>query len=465
MMTLSGRFLRPGGDPRTLPDYTALCGEMNKLAHPARPDVNWLLAETRCLSLFRHNGADLQTAAWYTLARTQRGGLTGMNEGLALLSSLINRHWPALWPLQAHARMSVLGALSRRLQQHLRTLTPGYADLPALYQAEGHLDTLGDALRRLELQHQAGLLPLRELVHLAAVRLEAVADVSATPADAALLQRDKASAAPETPISGRRPALLRDTAVTSPPRQPVMPVLKPFLAGVLVTVVTLTLVLWATHPRTDRAEGRLMAPLAQLPASLTDSELQSLRQKGLPDSHMRDVWFSRARAQMDRLAALSPVWSQAYAGALVRQAQALWPATPETAALDRRWTQTLNAAALPPEDINGWQQGMTQLQALADRLNGLDPKKGEYMTVSELKTQVFAITQALSRTVPAEEYLRRLAQHPGPSASAAALRTQAERHLAQLQARYALLAQMATAYPEATVPPQVPSAKGGQDGL
>ncbi|STV72638.1 type VI secretion system protein VasL [Klebsiella michiganensis] len=37
-----------------------------------------------CLSLFEHNGVELQTAAWYTLVRTHLAGLYGMNEGLAI---------------------------------------------------------------------------------------------------------------------------------------------------------------------------------------------------------------------------------------------------------------------------------------------------------------------------------------------------------------------------------------------
>lgn len=52
----SERQLRTGGDPRTLAGYAALREEMNKLTHPARPDVNWQHAETLCLSLFGHNG-------------------------------------------------------------------------------------------------------------------------------------------------------------------------------------------------------------------------------------------------------------------------------------------------------------------------------------------------------------------------------------------------------------------------
>jgi type VI secretion system protein VasL len=81
--------LKPSGDPRTLADYVSLRDEMSKLTHPARPDVNWPHAETLCLSLFEHNGVELQTAAWYTLALTHLSGLYGMNEGLAILDALL----------------------------------------------------------------------------------------------------------------------------------------------------------------------------------------------------------------------------------------------------------------------------------------------------------------------------------------------------------------------------------------
>ncbi|VFS40376.1 type VI secretion system protein VasL [Enterobacter cancerogenus] len=76
---------------------------MNKLTHPARPDVNWQLAETLCLSLFEHNGIELQTTAWYTLARTHLAGLYGMNEGLAILATLVARQWGEIWPQPVHA--------------------------------------------------------------------------------------------------------------------------------------------------------------------------------------------------------------------------------------------------------------------------------------------------------------------------------------------------------------------------
>ncbi|MCT9872763.1 type VI secretion system ImpA family N-terminal domain-containing protein, partial [Paenarthrobacter aurescens] len=76
-------------------------------------------AETLCLALFEHNGVDLQTAAWYTLARAHLAGLSGLNDGLGILVALITRQWSNLWPQPVPARMDILGTLSKRLRQVL----------------------------------------------------------------------------------------------------------------------------------------------------------------------------------------------------------------------------------------------------------------------------------------------------------------------------------------------------------
>lgn len=172
MNDITPRKIKTGGDPRTLPDYAALRDELNKLTHPARPDVNWHYVEKLCLSLFDQNGVELQTAAWYTLARTQLAGLFGLNEGLAILEALISHEWGVLWPQPVHVRMEILSNLSQRLQQRIRSLPLIYSDLGQLYRAEQLLTRLGEVLQRLELRHLSQLDTLRALIHNNAVSLE-----------------------------------------------------------------------------------------------------------------------------------------------------------------------------------------------------------------------------------------------------------------------------------------------------
>lgn len=87
--------------------------------------------------------------------------------------------------------------------------------------------------------------------------------------------------------------------------------------------------------------------------------------------------------------------------------------------------------------MTGWNEGMTRLQQLAERLNRLDEQRGKYMTVSELKSVVFSTIQSFNKSIPAEEQMRVLLQNPERETLPAAARTQLEMHLKQLTARYA----------------------------
>ncbi|WP_336221582.1 VasL domain-containing protein [Citrobacter amalonaticus] len=433
----TSRHLRPGGDPRTLPDYTALCDELNKLTHPARPDVNWLYAEKLCLSLFEHNGVELQTAAWYTLARTHLAGLQGLNEGLAILEALLTHQWGSLWPQPVHARMAILSGLSQRLQQKIRTLTLGYANLEPLYQAEKHLTATGDVLQRLELKHVSQLDGLRLQLHNAAVRLEnsdgAVTETAAValPSPTATLSDHNTAEKTQWVFVAQPEPLPGMTVISQSP----LHLWKPFVAGMFAMLVLSGAALWGWQmlhrpdPRVEQVEAslRLPEPLHDLtPRTISLNAVQAREGIRLTEQ------------QLARLGKLPPDWVLRYGSQLVQQAQSLWPeqATP----LAQQWQQQLSTEALPAENLGGWHQGMAELQQLTDKLNALDERRGRYLTGSELKTMVYDITRAFSQSVPVEEQLRLLSQTP-PGQPPAALQSQTEIALKQLTARYALIVQ------------------------
>ncbi|CCJ82249.1 FIG00553465: hypothetical protein [Cronobacter dublinensis 1210] len=145
------------------------------------------------------------------------------------------------------------------------------------------------------------------------------------------------------------------------------------------------------------------------------------------------------RQRLGWLSRLPPDRNIRYGGELVRQVDALWPQNPQAQALALFWRQQIRAAAMPLQNLDGWQQGMTQLDQLAARLNALDERRGRYLTGSELKTMVFAIRQAFDATPPAEELLRRMAAQRQQGAVPEALRVEAESRLNQLLWRYVLL--------------------------
>ncbi|SUG23630.1 ImpA domain-containing protein [Salmonella enterica subsp. arizonae] len=445
MNDITQRKIKTGGDPRSLSDYAALRDELSKLTHPARPDVNWRYAEKLCLSLFEQNGVELQTAAWYTLARTQLAGLFGLNEGLTILEALISHQWAALWPQPVHARMEILSSLSQRLQQRMRSLPLNYSDLSQLYRAEQLLTGLGEVLQRLELKHLSQLDTLRTLMHNSAVRLENSDGITSTgssiqpgivlPAtvmnDATASTGDFAGGQDED----KPESAVKWVYVAQPEPQSNVEVLstmpvpvkkwKSFLAGMCTMLVIGIVAVWGWQflHRPDPLQTQLAASLVPFPAPLTSEQLGMLRQQtSLP----QDL-IAQTQHQLARLDKLPPDWDIAYSRKLIEQVQLLWPDQAKT--LVQQWQQQINISVLPVDKTNGWHEGMTQLQALADKLNALDGQKGKYITVSELKSQVFGMLTSFRQTVPVEEQLRQLKLLPEDSPQRQQQIQQAEQHL------------------------------------
>lgn len=444
MTTAIERHLKTGGDPRALADYAALHDELNKLTHPARPDVNWPFVEKRCISLFELNGVELQTTAWYTLARTHLTGVYGLNEGLAILAALITRQWGNLWPQPVHARMEILSGLSKRLCQVMRTLTLNETDLGQLYQAEQNLTAMGDALQRLELKHLSQMDTLCALLHNVAVRLESndgsvgglpapmsgITSPAGTDGSPLAIIDDPVDRVKWIYVVQPNVEVERDLPLAAKPW-------KPFIAGLFTMLVVAGGAVWGWQwlHQPNPLQTQLAASLAPLPATLSAAQQQALRQASLiPETALDDT-----QQQLTRLARLSPDWNIEYGNQLVQQARSLWPE--QAGMLTQQWQQQLNAVVLPAENLNGWHQGMMQLQHLTDSLNALDERRGRYLTGSELKTMVFTITQSLNSAVPVEEQLRLLAQTPAGQPMPVAQQNLAAQHLKQLIVSYNLLKQ------------------------
>ncbi|WP_213239545.1 VasL domain-containing protein [Citrobacter braakii] len=434
-----------GGDPRAFMEFGQLRDEISKLTHPARPDVDWQKVEQLSLSLFRHNGVELQTLAWYTVARIRNAGLEGLAEGTELLEALLTHHWNAIWPQQTHARVEILAWLSVRLQQELRTLTLSYADLSKVYRVEQSLKHACAVLQRLELKALSKLEAIVTWMHNAALRLEksdpdSGSAVVMIPAPGAT--NNVATSLPqlvfvvnEPASSGQSSTAVLATKIDHGTRRMWLG----FAIGVMVTAVVSTgAFLGINHMRADGYE--LVKPLPQV---LTPEQLSTLKQSSDLKGKKQDI-IAATQGQLDVLHRLSPLWSREYAASLAQQLVTLWPEESQTTVLTSRLQKQLTTEALPESALQNWHHAQQGLEALTAQLNALDERKGKYLTGSELKSAIFTIRRQLDQTPPTEELLRQIDEELKKQGSVSpALYQQLDMRLNQLLNRYTLLKQNA----------------------
>ncbi|HEY2455536.1 MAG TPA: VasL domain-containing protein [Scandinavium sp.] len=431
------RPVRTGGDPRSLPEFLALRDEMSKLTHPARPDVNWKQAEALALTLFEINGVELQTCAWYTLARSHLARVSGMNEGLTIMAALLGHQWAQLWPQPAHARAEIINGLLQRLQKLFRTFSLGPADVTTLTLTEKRLLEIKDILRRQALEHACQMNPLIQLIRSALSRLENSQHAEDAPAENMLpdpaLAITKETAAPASRLMyviRKEPEVgvqLTEVIPMSSKRWP------SFIAGMATALIfsVAATYAWQVLHRQDEAIQPMAASVAWIPEPMTPAQIEAFRRAEKSQSDPR-MWLARMTNQVNWIMELAPGWRLRYGQGLVSQAKVLWPEEPATRALVQRWEQYQVARTLPAGELNGWYDGMMQLRALSAQLDALDRQKGKYLTGSELKTIVWRITSTFASAVPVEEQLRQLVPAPGETNAPQANIEQASQHLDSL---------------------------------
>ncbi|HFO4172805.1 TPA: VasL domain-containing protein [Escherichia coli] len=436
--------LKTGGDPRSLPDYAALRDEISKLTHPARPDVDWRYVETLCLRLYEHNGVELQTVSWYTIARMHTAGLSGLNEGLALIVALTRHHWSVMWPLNTHARLEIITGLFSRLQKTLRAMPPDERDnLPLLYQTETCLKTLSDILARHELKQSSKVALPEAMVKGYITRLEnqpVQGEVSSSvtlPAQA--LRSDAPDVQEHQPLPYSRLVYVVSETKTEPTlflQKSPLTFLKTFVTGVCTALLAVCVAIpgWQFLTQPSPAEQQLRALLAPLPDVLSADQMAQLSRTPSLLNHTSE-WITLSGQQITRLTELPPAYNLQRSAQLLQQLRGLFPDNPRVQEMVDNWHKSVRSRALPEEAMTGWNEGMARLQQLAERLNRLDEQRGKYMTVSELKTEVFGIMQAFNRHIPAEEQLRRYDEARNQNGSEQQQK-QAEMALNQLINRY-----------------------------
>lgn len=361
-----------------------------------------------------------------------------------IIVALTRHHWSVMWPLNIHARLEIITGLFNRLQKTLRAMPPDDRDnLPLLYQTETFLKALSDTLARHELKQSSKVALPEAIVKGYITRLEnqpVQGEVSSPVILPAQALRSDASDVQEhqTLPHSRLVYVVSETKAepTSSLQKSPPTFLKPFVAGVCAALLAVSVAIpgWLFLTQPSPAEQQLRALLTPPPDVLSADQLAQFSRTPSLLNHASE-WITLSGQQITRLTELPLAYNLRRSAQLLQQLRVLFPDNPRVQEMVDNWQKGVRSRALPEEAMTGWNEGMTRLQHLAERLNRLDEQRGKYMTVSELKTEVFGIMQAFNRHIPAEEQLRRYDEVRNQNGSEQQQK-QAEMALNQLINRY-----------------------------
>lgn len=396
---MDGIVIRTGTSPLDLPAFAEIREEINKLSHPSQPEVSWSRVEAKSLELFRQNGVDLQTAVYYTLARLHRGGLAGLTEGCELIAMMMVHDWDAVWPPQINHRIEILNWFITRAMATVRRLAFRRDDLRLLYRAERALQLITGRLS----QAPSGKMPITDNLQFyfrnAAKELE-------QPSPAAGGEVPPVTVAPliyiaeESPAgsggnaasdgnSGHSTVRFVQMAPEPPPPRKTFP-FAGFAAGLVTGLILIAALFFTVYkPVKDELDSFAAQPGSAPVLWFANPQLATYGQ-----------FLADAEQQ-------SPVAPLLLTEKMTDIARQRWPNDPDQAYATRRWQDTLQMRIADAEPTDSWYLTNERLQALSDTIVEREKKRGSF-TLSYLKTEIYNIRQAHSKTVPAEEYLRAL---------------------------------------------------------
>ncbi|WP_421198452.1 VasL domain-containing protein [Aeromonas enteropelogenes] len=419
--------LKVGRDPRMLPEYEALRAEINKLSHASRPEVDWLKIHQLASQIFEKHGVDLQTAIYFTLARSRLQGLSGFTEGCEFLANLIVTQWESFWPPvhQERARVEMLDWFIARISDVIRQYQISHEDKRLVYRCERALQLISEKL------HNAGLsrIPrVENLVHFIEgythlfdeTEIVIVSDEPGLKEDLQIppmvffkpdMEHDtgpsSASATPHLPqgsiLVGREKGQVKPTVLKIEQHRKPRPAWFWFGCGLLSCALPMMGWLGWQHQQQEKivAAERLQQPATELPRALNYDDIRQARivlgEQTLQG--MESELVARYQAQLSRLEQTSPLYWYRYGEGLRSSLQMLYPDSLAVKALDKQWQNALASQDVNNNRVPTYLDARAGVDALLDQLLELERQR-KTVTISYLKSQLYEVQKNLMQDIP-----------------------------------------------------------------
>ncbi len=382
--TLSEVKFNPGV-PKHSKAFLLLSSELSKLSRTPNAALNWIELDKLCQRIFLRHGYDLHTGAWFCLIQLRMAGWAGAAKSLELLASALSfgeRHGSEVADLGL--RRYALEWFTAHVITPMYTQAQSMDDAQSLSRAETALEIIGRQAKKLQVR---GADTLNNLCYFLQVRARTSQNI--------VLDVDPAQ---QIQLVCKAPAVVvaaEPVAEPSPVEEPT-PVLVNDIpdrrwhwlaAGALAATLLITLPaggLW------------LFQRLATEPAALAPfSALQHVEQRfndsDLEVENLTEEQFSKIDSNLQALAQRPATWLLTQGNNF---AQRLEEAAPGNSA-SANWEKMLHQHSEKILRAEGWFEVQKRLANLEQHLLESERKQRSHITISELKTEVYEMKEAM----------------------------------------------------------------------
>ena len=423
-----------GDDPRTMAEFSTMREEINKSSHPSQPEMDWRQVESLALSIFKTNGVDLHTAAYFTLARTRLQGLAGFCEGVELLAAMLNHEWDTFWPRNESARTEMLDWLNARIGNILRhQLTYSEADLPLLHRVEGALQMICDKLQQVELKKSPRVENLLYLVQNIRKRNEpkpksqVVNNNEKMPIHTLVYVPESTQTTPlfEPPLPELPEAnVVVSQGIASPEITKNFrrnSALKGFATGLFISsAIAAAAWWWKIYPLQQQIAAAQNLSQGAASLWLASPQLRSYPQHLQNLVHTPSIQNLNLGLQM------------------VEMANSRWPDNALQQKASEGWMSLIKGRAASSPQMQGWQQTRKDLRSFSELLIQREQAK-EGVTLSSIKTVTYQAERLLDQEIPLEYMLTQYQQDQSAGKSTEILAKQISERIDGLLSRWMLL--------------------------
>ncbi|MCL2891584.1 VasL domain-containing protein [Brenneria tiliae] len=444
--------LKVGRDPRMLPEYEALRAEINKLSHASRPEVDWRRVHDMATSIFEKQGVDLQTAIYFTLARSRLAGLNGFTESCEFLANLIVTQWDNFWPPvhQERARIEMLDWFIARISEVIRQYPISHEHKRLVYRCERALQLMSEKLHnsglsripRVEnllhfIEGYTHLFDETEIVVVSDDQSLQKQDMQIPPmvffhsdmeSGAALGDGAEGSGQPALPagsiLVGREKGQMKPTVLKIETHRKQKPAWFWFVCGLLSCALPVAAIAgWQYWQQQKTAAlALLQQPAYALPTAADHNDIRRVRivlgEQQLQG--MEGELINRYQAQLEQVKNASPFFLYQYGEGLQGVMRQLYPDSLAVKEMERQWRLALDRQQGDKPRAEGYEQAQARVDDTLRQLLEIERQR-RTVTISYLKSKLYDMQKDLLADVPfslrlrALEERKRASQPPTPA--------------------------------------------------